>query len=154
MCRSTTIEGLRDLRPRIDRCFEAAALATGARLEMEDIGPSYSHLDQDPELLGRFRAHAEDRGRRFDADDAGTTKPCYSTDMANVSLVVPAIHPLLGLDAHGAVNHQPAFADACVGPSAESALLDGAVVLCLTGIDAATDPALRTRLLAEGAETS
>jgi len=148
MCRSTTIEGLRDLRPRIDRCFEAAALATGATLEMEAMGPSYSHLDQDPELLARFRSHAEARGRSFAADDAGTVKPCYSTDMANISLAVPSIHPLLGIDTHGAVNHQPAFTAACIGPSAEAALLDGAIALCLTAIDAATDPALRARLLA------
>jgi amidohydrolase len=148
MCRSTTIEGLRALRPRIDACFEAGALASGCGLAMLEMGPSYSHLAQDAELLARFRAHAEARGRRFDADDAGFPAPMYSTDMANISLAVPAIHPLLGLETHGAVNHQPDFAAACVGPSAEAALFDGATSLCLTAIDAAEDPALRDRLLA------
>jgi len=147
MCRSLTIEGLRALRPRIDRCFEAAALATGASLHIEPMGPSYSHLDQDPELLARFRHHAEERGRSFDADDVHAPKPCYSTDMANISLAVPSIHPLLGIDTHGAVNHQPEFTAACVGPSADAAVLDGAIALCLTGMDAATDPSLRSRLL-------
>ena len=148
MCRSTTIEGLRALRPRIDRCFEAAALATGATLEMTAMGPSYSHLDQDPDLLTLFRAHAEARGRSFVADDAGAPKPCYSTDMANISLAVPSIHPLLGIDTHGAVNHQPEFTQACIGESAELAIMDGAIAMALTAVDAAQDSALRHRLLA------
>jgi amidohydrolase len=146
MCRSTTIEGLRSLRPQIDACFEAGALATGATLEVTAMGASYSHLDQDPDLLAAFRAHAESRGRHFDADDAGAPKPCYSTDMGNISLAVPSIHPLLGLATHGAVNHQPEFTASCIGPSAETLLLDAAISLCLTAIDAATVPELRARL--------
>jgi len=148
MCRSRTIEGLGLLRPRIDRCFEAGALAAECDLAMTEMGPSYSHLSQDRELLALFRRHAEERGRTFDADDDGVAQPTYSTDMANVSLVVPSIHPLLGLETHGAVNHQPEFTAACVGASAESVLLDGAVALCLTAIDAAADASLRERLLA------
>ena len=68
--------------------------------------------------------------------------------MANVSLALPSIHPLVGVDARGAVNHQPEFAAACVGPSADKALLDGAVGMAWTAIDAAVDGALRDRLLA------
>ena len=146
MCRSTTIEGLRALRPQIDACFEAGALATGATLEVAAMGESYSHLDQDPDLLAAFRTHAESRGRHFAADDAGAPKPCYSTDMGNISLAVPSIHPLLGLETHGAVNHQPEFTASCIGASAEKLLLDAAVSLCLTAVDAATVPELRTRL--------
>jgi amidohydrolase len=145
MCRSRTIEGLRALRPRIDACFEAGSLATGASLEMNELGASYSHLDQDRDLLARFRRHAESRGRRFDADDDEKPKPCYSTDMGNISLVVPSIHPLLGLETEGAVNHQPEFAASCVGASAERLLLDASISLCLTAIDAATEPELRRR---------
>ena len=147
MCRSTTIEGLRGLRPRIDHCFEAGALATDARLEVSELGPSYSHLEQDPGLLARFRQHAEARGRRFELDDEGAPRPTYSTDMGNVSLALPSIHPLLGIETKGAVNHQPEFTAACVGPSAEKALLDGAIAMCLTAIDAAELPELRDRLL-------
>jgi hypothetical protein len=55
---------------------------------------------------------------------------------------------MIGLDAGGAVNHQPEFAAACLGPSAELALTDGAIAMAWTAIDAATDPALRDRLLA------
>lgn len=146
MCRSRTIDGLRKLRPRVDACFEAGALASGATLEMTPMGESYSHLDQDPELLARFRSHAEARGRSFTADDTGEPRPCYSTDMGNISLVLPSIHPLLKIETGGAVNHQPEFTASCVGPSAEKMVLDAAIALCLTAIDAATEPVLRARL--------
>ena len=53
----------------------------------------------------------------------------------------------IGIETHGAVNHQREFAAACVTPSADAAVRDGAVALAWTAIDAATDPALRARLL-------
>jgi hypothetical protein len=104
-------------------------------------------MEVDPALLGAYRANAEALGRRFEADDAGTPPPTLSTDMANVSLAVPTIHPLIGIEAKGAVNHQREFAAACVTPSADAAVRDGAIALAWTAIDAATDPALRERLL-------
>jgi amidohydrolase len=147
MVRAPTAARLAALRPRIDACFEAGALATGCTLEYEELSPVYSHMEADPELLRAYRANAEALGRRFEADDAGSALPTFSTDMANVSLAVPTIHPLIGIETHGAVNHQREFAAACVTPSADAAVRDGAVALAWTAIDAAGDPALRARLL-------
>ena len=148
MCRSLTLDGLSALRPRVDHCFEAGALATGCELSLEDITPVYSHMEQDSDLLALYRRHAEERGRSFDADDRGDPQPTYSTDMSNISLVIPSIHPLVGIETHGAVNHQPEFAAACLGPSANKAVLDGSIALSLTAIDAAQDHDIRQRLLA------
>ncbi len=148
MVRSPTAEGLAALRPRVEACFEAGALAAGCTVDYEELSPVYSHMEADPRLLRSYRANAEALGRRFEADDAGKPVPTFSTDMANVSLAVPTIHPLIGIETHGAVNHQHAFAAACITPSADAAVRDGAVALAWTAIDAATDPALRARLLA------
>jgi amidohydrolase len=147
MIRARSLEDLARLRPRIEHCFEAGALATGATLEIRDLSPTYSHFEGDDGLLAKWRTNAEELGRRYPADGHGAALPTISTDMANVSLAVPSIHPLVGIDARGAVNHQPEFASACVGPSAEAALFDGAVAMAWTAIDAATDPDLRQRLL-------
>jgi amidohydrolase len=148
MVRSPTMEGLAALRPRIEACFEAGARATGCTLEYEELSPVYSHMETDPDLELAYRGNAEALGRRFEADDAGEPEPTLSTDMANVSLAVPSIHPLIGLDAQGAVNHQREFAAACVTASADAVVRDGALALAWTAIDAATDPRLRARLLA------
>jgi amidohydrolase len=146
MCRSINFERLASLRARLDACFEAGARATGAALELAEVGVPYSHMVSDPALLGVYRRHAEALGRSFAADDAGEPLPTLSTDMANVSLRVPSIHPLLGIDAHGSINHQPAFAAACATKSADRAVLDGAVALARTGVDLASDPTLRASL--------
>jgi amidohydrolase len=148
MVRSRTIDGLSALRPRIEACFEAGARATGCTIEYEELAPVYSHMESDPGLVACYRTNAESLGRRFEADDAGAPAPTLSTDMANVSLLVPTIHPLIGIEAGGAVNHQPEFAGACVTASADAAVRDGAVALAWTAIDAAIDPDLRSRLLA------
>jgi amidohydrolase len=147
MVRSRTIEGLRAVEPRVRACFEAGALATGCTVTYEKLSPDYSHMEADPDLVAAYRINAESLGRTFEADDADTPLPTFSTDMANVSLAVPTIHPLVGIETGGAVNHQHEFAAACITPSADAAVRDGALALAWTAIDAATDPALRARLL-------
>jgi amidohydrolase len=147
MVRSRTIDALGAAEPRVRACFEAGALATGCTVTYEELSPVYSHMEADAGLLAAYRVNAEALGRTFEADDADTPLPTFSTDMANVSLAVPTIHPLVGIETHGAVNHQHEFAAACITPSADAAVRDGAVALAWTAIDAATDPAIRARLL-------
>jgi hypothetical protein len=55
---------------------------------------------------------------------------------------------MLGIETHGAVNHQKEFADACATPSADQAIFDGALAMAWTVIDMATDEHVRRRLLA------
>jgi amidohydrolase len=148
MARSVSSDALRHLRERVNRCFEAGAIATGARLHIEELGHQFSHMATDVELLAHYRRAAESLGRTFDEDDAGAALPTISTDMANVSLVVPSIHPLIGIPTNGAVNHQPEFTDACVGPAADQTVVDGARALALAAVGVALDTKLRARLLA------
>jgi amidohydrolase len=147
MCRARTLEGLALIEPRIRRCFEAGALATGTTVSFEELSPVYSHMVSDPDLLAAYRRNAETLGRRFPADDAGDEPPTISTDMANVSLALPSIHPMIGIESAGAVNHQPEFARACTTESADAAIVDGALALAWTALDAATTGPLRQRLL-------
>ena len=79
----------------------------------------------------------------------GTRMNRASTDMANVSLRLSAIHPYLGIDSLPAVNHQPQFAAHCAGAAADRAVLDGAIAMAATVIDAATRDNVRSRLLSE-----
>jgi amidohydrolase len=146
MVRSLTAESLAALRDRVNACFEAGALATGTTLEFEEIGHQFSHMAADPEILVHYRRAAEALGRDFRLDDDEAAKPTISTDMANVSLVVPSIHPLLMIPTHGAVNHQPEFTAACITAAADQAVIDGAIALAETVVGVAQDAALRERL--------
>jgi amidohydrolase len=146
MARSLTAERLAQLRERVNACFEAGALATGATLTFEELGHPFSHLESDPDILAHYREAAEALGRDFHLDDEEVARPTISTDMGNVSLVVPSIHPLLMIPTNGAINHQPEFSAACITPDADQAIIDGAIALAHTGIALAEDTTLRTRL--------
>jgi amidohydrolase len=148
MARSVTFERLAQLRERVNACFEAGALATGATLAFEELGHPFSHLESDPDILAHYRRAAEGLGRNFHLDDEEVARPTISTDMGNVSLVVPSIHPLLMIPTNGAINHQPEFTAACVTPAADQAVIDGALALALTAIAIAEDEKLRERLQA------
>lgn len=154
--RARTIAELEDLEPRIHRIFEAGAMATGCTHEIVPYSKPYSEFLDDEDILTLYRANAEALGRRFPAPQKrrpegrphdGEHAVSASTDMANVSLTIPSIHPMLGLDCLPASNHQPEFTAACVTGVADRAVIDGAAAMAWTCIDLATDPGQRARLL-------
>ncbi|MFD7705994.1 M20 family metallopeptidase [Streptomyces sp. NPDC059786] len=134
--RSGTAKALAELAPRVHRCFEAGAVATGCALDLEPAGPDYADLRHDASLLRLYRANAEALGRIFPEVPPGSAVGA-ATDMGNVSHVVPTIHPMLGLDCPGVGNHQPGFTAASVTPTADRAVLDGATALAWTAADLA-----------------
>ncbi|HSS09126.1 MAG TPA: M20 family metallopeptidase [Acidimicrobiales bacterium] len=146
--RAKTVAELEELEPRVHRCFDAGALATGCTVDIQLQSPVYSEMRADVELAALYRANAEQLGRAFtDMPVDIQERHAGSTDMANVSLAIPTIHPMLGLDSLPAVNHQPEFAAYCITPVADQALTDGATAMAWTAIDAATTPQVRNRLL-------
>ena len=143
MLRSQSLGELKELAPRVFHCFEAGAVATGSHLEISGGDRPYAQVLHHTALSMLYQRNAEALGRQFvDAPMAG------STDMGNVSLAMPAIHPMIGINSLPAANHQPEFAAHCVTPDADRALLDGAMAMAWTAIDAATDDALRASLMA------
>jgi amidohydrolase len=142
--RTSTLAELAELRPRVEKCFQAGALATGCELDITLESPPYSEFDSDPAFEAFYQANAEKLGRSFDQAEQGGVG---STDMANVSLVIPTIHPSIGLDCGTAVNHQPEFAAWCAEPTGDQAVLDGALAMAWTVIDIATSTEQRRRLL-------
>lgn len=134
--RAESMEQLLDLEERVLKCFEAGALATGATLTVTPESARYSEMRTDEAALDLYRANAVALGRDFDVAPEAATMNRASTDMGNVSLVVDAIHPYIGVGGT-ASNHQPEFAAACVGETAEQTLRDGALALAWTALDVA-----------------
>src|SRR5437762_9964127 len=66
MVRAPTIHDLEVTRPRIERCFEAGSIATGAALTIEDISPVYSHMEHDLDIVEVYRQNALALGRTPD----------------------------------------------------------------------------------------
>jgi amidohydrolase len=141
--RSVNSDHLDALIPRVRGCFEAGAVGTGCTLDIDQVSPRYLDLRHHRGLAECYRANAESLGRTFlDAPLEVMQRYAGSTDMGNVSHLMPVIHPMIGLESRGASTHEGAFADACTGPSADQLVIDGAIALALTAIDVANDPTL------------
>jgi amidohydrolase len=145
--RAATLAELAELYPKVQRCFEAGAIATGATLSLDEPGPAYSEFLHDEELVALYTEEATAVGRVIPPGDLDGSL-AGSTDMANVSLAMPTIHPMLGIESNGAVNHQPEFTAACITASADQAVRDGALAMARTALAAAQDDRVRERLLA------
>jgi amidohydrolase len=147
MARARTLAELEEVMAQVRACFEAGAVASGARLELKLEAP-YAEVRQDADIEALYVANARGLGREPGPMTPEVFKRAFSTDMGNVSQVIPSIHPGLSLDCFPDANHQPEFAAHAVSPAGDRAVIDGALLLAFTTIDLATDPSLRERLTA------
>ncbi len=145
--RGDSLSELEQLRPRVYKCFEAGALATGCKMDIVGGEKPYSEMIHDPDIARCFKQNAELLGRSFPDVGAAQQKLVASTDMGNVSMVIPSIQPMIGIDSFPAVNHQREFTAHCITPAADRALYDGALAMAWTAVDLAVDEKIRTRLL-------
>lgn len=138
--RANSLAELEKLDERVQACFEAGALATGAELQITPESKPYAEFRTYQPALDAYKANAIARGRVFaDPKTAGRMNRA-STDMGNVSQIIPAIHPYIGIDSLPHTNHQKEFADFCVGPVAERTLLDAAILMAWTVLDIFAKP--------------
>jgi metal-dependent amidase/aminoacylase/carboxypeptidase family protein len=131
-------ERLDVLLPRIVSCFEAAATASGCTMTIESKGHLYLDMDHNPLLVDLYQANSTALGRPMLRGDQLPPNVAGSTDMGNVSKLLPSIHPMISIECMPASNHQPEFADHTVTPLGEKAIIDGAVGMAWTVIDMAT----------------
>lgn len=137
--RASSIEELEETQAKVKRCFEAGALATGCQVEIREESQPYSDFDTDEQGLKFYEKNALALGRDLRTTGPETQMCRASTDMANVSKVVRAIHPYIGVNSFPVLNHQVEFADACVGVTANQTLKDGATSLAWTAVDVANE---------------
>jgi amidohydrolase len=146
--RAVESDSLRELEGRMFACFAAGALAAGCEYEIDHPAPGYAELKPDQWLADVCREEMRRLGREPVAPEVEARLPMGSTDMGNVTQVLPGIHPVIGVDAGGANVHQRAFAEAAVGPSADRAVLEGAIMLARTVVHLAQTPDERDRVVA------
>jgi amidohydrolase len=145
--RAIESDSLRELEGRMFACFAAGALAAGCEYGIGTPAPAYAELKPDRWLADVCREEMRRLGRDPVPADIESGLPLGSTDMGNVTHVLPGIHPVIGVDAGGATVHQRAFAAAAAGPSADRAVVEGAIMLARTIVHLAQTPAERDRVL-------
>ena len=138
---------LTDLKKRVMACFQAAATATGCRLEVSVMGPAYDDLRQNETMGRRYLAAIEGLGAAHVSHEIGVDSGAV-TDMGNVSYAVPSIHPVFGIPATDG-NHTPGFTAAAATPEAHAATIMASKALAATALELFFDPELLAAAKAE-----
>lgn len=135
---------------RVIQCAEAGAAATGATLQYS-TRPSYTELISNMTMAQAF-------AENWQAIGVPVTEPRLhermgSTDMGNVSQVVPAIHPYIKIVGEGVGGHTIQFREAAISPLGHQGLIYAAKGMAMTAIDLLGNPGLMARVKQEFVET-
>jgi amidohydrolase len=145
--RSREIDTLVELTRRIDEIFRAAAAGTGTTAELHwDVTPLDLPVRNNLALANRFALSQSRRGKPM---PLRAPVPSGSTDMGNISVRVPSIHPKVAISPKTVAVHTAEFADYAGSPSGDEGALDGAYGLAMTALDYLADPELRADVAAE-----
>jgi amidohydrolase len=144
--RAPTLDYMWELRARVVACAEGAARATGCSLKVIDLEAPYEPLKRNDTLLGLFRANMQAVGA---VESPALTDRMGSSDIGNVSQVIPAIQPMVQIAPHGTPIHSRAFEAAAVTPLARQGMCQAAKTLAMTAYDLLSDPALLKQARAE-----
>ena len=128
---------LDELKQKVMNCFIGAATASGARLEYKWADICYATMDNNPILAQVFSQNLQSLGREVTMPDPG--KLSGSTDMGNVSQLVPSIEAVVGITSSGVSFHTSEFASAAVSDAGINGLIDGAKALAMTVVDLVSD---------------
>ncbi len=141
---------LDELKERVINCFIGAATASGARLEYQWGDIRYTPLRNNLTLAQLFRQNMQSLGREVKLSDSGQT--FGSTDMGNVSQLVPSIHPKVAIAPEEVLIHSPQFAEAAASETGIRGLLDAAKALAMTVVDLVANPEIAIKIKEEFAQ--
>lgn len=131
MVRAATLEDLDALVARVEACLQAGATAAGCGFEFVECAPRYAEMVDNPVLLQHYAEISAALGRPLEEPDA-QSRVVGSTDMGNVSRVVPSIHPMLRIAPSGTAIHTVDFAASAVSEEADRAIGDAAQAMAQT----------------------
>jgi amidohydrolase len=138
---------LDELKERVLDCFVGGATATGARLEYRWGATRYAPMRNNITLAKLFKQNMQSLGHQMPLSDPD--RAFGSTDMGNVSQVVPGIHPGVAIVSPGVVNHSPEFALAAASEAGIEGMLDAAKAMAMTIVDLVAIPETMTRVKRE-----
>lgn len=144
--RGQTSSRREEVMERVIACAQAGAMASGCRFEYQ-ITPGYDNIIPNKVIGDLFTNNLERFAREVSAPSPD--EPMGSTDMGNVSHVVPALHPYLAVVSEEVAGHSAEFREACMSPAGLAAMMDGAKAMAMTAVDLLTDPRLLERAWAE-----
>jgi amidohydrolase len=140
--RARDVAELTRVRAIVERCAAGAALASDVRVDIV-VREGYRDMRNNMAMARRFGAHLETAGGRK-AAETDSRVGAGSTDMGNVSHVVPSIHPYLAIvDENEALCHQHRFAAAAGSDRGLETAYEAAKAMARTAVELLTDEPLR-----------
>lgn len=121
---------------QIRAAAQRAAELTGAAVDLSD-GPLFAERYSNLTMGKLFKKNMESLGEKMDYPDP--LKRVGSSDVGNVSMIVPTIHEYLSIAGPDVVGHTHAFRKAAGSPRADDIVLLAAKGLAMTGWDLATN---------------
>ncbi|XP_046561910.1 xaa-Arg dipeptidase-like isoform X3 [Haliotis rubra] len=146
--RAPTDAELNVLKEKVSKCIEAAATATGCTAEC-DFDRAYTNVVTNKTLANAFVANAESLGVEFTPQEQLAGLAMGSTDMGNVTYVVPGIHPMYYVGVKDCLNHTREFTTVAGSPEAQPYTLDMGKALAMTAIDVYTSPDMLSEITEE-----
>ncbi len=134
MVRSRSISSLAPLKARVAACLEAGAAAAGCAVTIAWKPVVYADMLDNEAMVACYVANSRALGRHV-APPAGGAAVVGSTDMGNVSYVVPSIHPMIAAAPSGLPIHTPDFATHARSSQGDDAVIDGAIAMAWTVAD-------------------
>jgi amidohydrolase len=129
---------LEELKNKVLNCFKGAAAATGADLKYSWGDVQYAPMRNNTVMANLFIANMNILGRSVKL--VNPDQSFGSTDMGNVSQLVPSIHPSVAIAPKGVSIHSPQFAEAAASESAIQGIIDAANAISMTVIDLLSSP--------------
>ena len=133
MIRAPDDDYLAELNDKVLNCFTGASIASGARLEYKWRDKTYAPMKNNATLAQLYSQNLESLGRRVEAFGPGFG--FGSTDMGNVSQVVPSIHPMIAIASPEVLIHTQEFAYAAASETGNEGLTDAAKAMAMTVAD-------------------
>jgi amidohydrolase len=124
---------LEELKSKVVNCFKGAATATGARLEYKWEDKMYASMKNNVTLAGLFDKNMSSLGRKM--EELTPSFVIGSTDMGNVSQIVPSIHATVSIAPPDIAIHTSEFANAAISEAGTKGLLDAAKGMAMTIVD-------------------
>ncbi len=134
--RAKDLDELYSVKQRVLNCAKGAALATGCELSIEEGADMNAPLKPNKAFADVYKKQMEFLG--FQEDDFPMDKNAGSSDIGNVSQVLPTIHPHILLR-RGINIHTREFADATITEDGKNAIMEGAKCLALTAVELIID---------------
>lgn len=139
--RSRSLRTLEPLKERVLACLQAGADAAGCTMTYQWEYPAYADMADNATLVDLYTANAAATGRTL-LDPADVPGVVGSTDMGNVSHLVPSIHPMIGVSPPNISIHSPEFTAYAASEAGDKAVLDGAKAMAMTVVDLWLQPGL------------